>query len=148
MSERGGANDALNRTIERLAITGDGNVLVTGGGGLGYGVGSGGSVTQATSKSTAVTLNKPSGRITMYAATLNAGASVQFTFTNSTITANDGLALSLSTLNLTSTDDYRLSWSIDNTNPNIAYIVLYNQSASNLSQAVAINFQVIKGAAS
>ena len=131
---------------ERLRIDPTtGNVLATSGA-LGYGVGAGGTVVQATSKSTAVTLNKPSGKITMNAATLNSGASVQFAFINSNIGPNDGIALSLSTLNLIDSAHYRLGWSIDAANTNIVYIGLYNQSGVNLSQAVTINFQVIKGA--
>jgi hypothetical protein len=49
--------------------------------------GDGGAVTQATNKSTGVTLNKRAGDITMHAAALAAGAIVTFTLTNSTITA-------------------------------------------------------------
>lgn len=55
--------------------------------GLGYTIGAGGTVTQATSKSTAVTINeKYSGRITMNGAALAGGAAVSFTFNNSRIT--------------------------------------------------------------
>ena len=49
----------------------------------------GGTVTQATSKSTAVTLNKPSGQIPMDDAALGAAAEVSFTVTNSEIAATD-----------------------------------------------------------
>ena len=49
----------------------------------------GGTVTQATSKSTGVTLNKPSGQITMDDAALGAAAEVSFTVTNSEIAATD-----------------------------------------------------------
>lgn len=53
---------------------------------LGYTIGAGGTVTQATSKSTAVTINeKYSGRITMNGAALAAGAAVSFTFNNTRI---------------------------------------------------------------
>ena len=49
---------------ERMRIDTSGNLLLTSGtGGIGYGNGSGGTVTQLTSKSTAVTLNKPNGLI-------------------------------------------------------------------------------------
>ena len=67
--------------VERLRITSGGNVLVTSPAGLGYGPGAGGTVTQATSKSTAVTLNKPSGQITMHNGSLGAGASAMFNCT-------------------------------------------------------------------
>ena len=49
----------------------------------------GGTVTQATSKSTGVTLNTESGQITMNNAQLNAGVEVTFTVTNSKIAATD-----------------------------------------------------------
>lgn len=58
-------------------------------GGIGYETGAGGTVTQATSKSTGVTLNKVTGEITMHNAALAADAFVSFILTNSTIAAGD-----------------------------------------------------------
>lgn len=55
----------------------------------GYAVGQGGAVTQATSRTTAVTLNALNGKITTLAAVLTADTSVSFTLTNSQIAAND-----------------------------------------------------------
>ena len=55
----------------------------------GYASGSGGTVTQATSQSTAVTLNKQCGTITLASAALAAGSAVTFTVTNSTVAATD-----------------------------------------------------------
>ena len=49
----------------------------------------GGAVTQATSKSTGVTLNKPCGAITMHNASLAGDAEVSFTVTNSEVAATD-----------------------------------------------------------
>ena len=49
----------------------------------------GGTVTQATSKSTGVTLNAASGQITMHNASLADGAEVTFTVTNSEVSATD-----------------------------------------------------------
>lgn len=130
--------------LERLRIDTSGNVLVTGGGGLGYGAGSGGSVTQATSKSTPVTLNKPSGRITMNNASLNASTSVSFVFNNSLLTGIDGLVLSVAAG--ASNNSYVVqTGQID---PGLAVIHVRNVSVSNLSEAVGINFHIIKGAAS
>lgn len=73
---------------ERMRIDSSGNVLVTGAGGLGYGTGSGGAVTQATSRTTGVTLNKTNGAITLVSA---AGSATwqTFTVTNSTVAATD-----------------------------------------------------------
>jgi len=134
----------LTNNTERMRIDTSGNVVVTNaGGGLGYGAGSGGTVTQATSKSTSVTLNKPTGQITMNNAALAAGASVQFTLANSLVAASDCISLSIVAASITQTSDYRLAWSITSGN---VYIVLTNQSVSSLSQAVQINFAIIKGA--
>lgn len=65
-----------------------GNVLIFGAGGLGYATGSGGTVTQATSRTTGVTLNKTNGAITLVSA---AGLATfqSFTVTNSTVAATD-----------------------------------------------------------
>ena len=73
---------------ERLRIDNGGNVLVTSVAGLGYGTGSGGAVTQATSRTTGVTLNKTNGAITLVSA---AGLATfqSFTVTNSTVAATD-----------------------------------------------------------
>jgi hypothetical protein len=73
---------------ERMRVSVTGDVLVTGAGGLGYGTGSGGAVTQATSRTTGVTLNKTNGAITL----VSAAGSVtyqSFTVTNSTVAATD-----------------------------------------------------------
>lgn len=73
---------------ERFKIDASGNALVTGVGGLGYGTGSGGAVTQATSRTTGVTLNKSNGAITLVSA---AGTTTwqTFTVTNSVVAATD-----------------------------------------------------------
>jgi hypothetical protein len=55
-----------------------------------------GEVTQLTSKSTAVTLNTPSGRITMNNASLGNNTTVVFRMNNSTIKTNDVLVLNIS----------------------------------------------------
>lgn len=55
--------------------------------------GDGGTATQATSKSTAVTLSKKCGQITMHDASLAADAIESFTLTNTEIAAGDLLIL-------------------------------------------------------
>lgn len=113
--------------------------LFTNSNGLGYGGGSGGTVTQLTSKSTAVTLNKPCGKITMNNATLSAGASAVFVFNNTSISTSDTLKPEIEGF---------VGYKID-----VHYIAsgacelkLTNTSASALAEAVRINFTVIKGA--
>jgi hypothetical protein len=58
-------------------------------GGIGYATGAGGLVTQASNKSTAVTLNKICGQIVTNNAALIAGVEVTFTVTNTSIAATD-----------------------------------------------------------
>ena len=71
-----------------LIVDSAGSALVIGGGGLGYGTGSGGTVTQVTSRTTGVTLNKTNGAITLVSA---AGLATfqSFTVTNSKVAATD-----------------------------------------------------------
>lgn len=130
---------------ERMRIDTSGNVLVTGSGGLGYGTDSGGTVTQLTSKSTAVTLNKPSGRITMNNAALAAGASVTFLLYTNTLSSlsMDNIAVNIVASSIGNQASYSV---IANTGAGGAFITLKNESAGSLSEAVQIQFSVIKGA--
>lgn len=63
-------------------------------GGVGYTTGSGGSVTQLTSRTTGVTLNTISGQITIFAAAGSASVNT-FTVSNSTVAANDLVLVSV-----------------------------------------------------
>lgn len=63
--------------------------------GVGYTASAYGTVTQATSKSTAVTLNKVAGRITMDGASLSQNSAVTFTLNNSELTGNDVLIVNI-----------------------------------------------------
>lgn len=78
---------------EKVRIDSSGNLLVTGTGGLGYGTGSGGAVTQITSRTTGVTLNKTNGAITLFTAAGSTTATT-FTVTNSTVAATDVIHVS------------------------------------------------------
>jgi hypothetical protein len=106
---------------------------------IGFGTGSGGTVTQATNKSTGVTLNKPSGQITMNNAALAAGASVSFPLTNNKITTSDLLVV-----NATTNANYRVETAAVVAGG--ASIRVTNTTAGSLSDALLINFTVIKGA--
>lgn len=57
--------------------------------GIGYATGAGGAVTQLTSRTTGVTINKVCGAITLFAAAPAVGAWVSFTVTNSAVAATD-----------------------------------------------------------
>jgi hypothetical protein len=110
--------------------------------GVGYTPGAGGTVTQATSKSTAVTLNKPSGRITLNGSAMSAGVTVSFTLNNTTIAEGDTVLLSLSGA-MGTFESYNL-WSY--AGAGYALIAIKNISGGLLSDAPTINFAVIKGA--
>lgn len=132
-------NDAYTISTEWLSIDTNGNVLVRGGagGGLGYGLGNGGSVTQLTDKSTAVTLNKICGQITMSNSLLSNGNNVLFTLNNTTIAATDVVLVSTAGF-----AGYAIS--TGNVVAGSCQIVLSNRSGMNLSEAVKINFAVFK----
>ena len=127
---------------ERMRIDIAGNVLVTGSGCLGYSTGSGGTVTQLTSKSTAVTLNKPSGQITMNNAALAAGAEISFLVNNSLITTTDSI---YPTIPLTSPNNGSYTVRAIQGSSGF-YLNVKNISGGSLSDALVLNFTVIKGA--
>ena len=126
---------------ERMRIDSSGNVLVKSAAGLGYGTGSGGTVTQATSKGTGVTLNKPTGQITMNGAALLAGASVNFALTNSLIASTD-----IVVVNCSANSAYQVV--CQSCGSGSATIRITNITGGSLSEAVVLNFAVIKGATS
>ena len=106
---------------------------------LGYTAAAQGTVTQATSKSTAVTLNKSAGRITLNAASLGAGTNVSFTLNNNLISTNDVLILNVAAG--ATAASYNL-W-VDSLNNGSAGITLRNTTAGALAEAVVINFALI-----
>jgi hypothetical protein len=134
-------NSDLLTTGEAMRIDSSGNVLVTSAAGLGYGTGSGGTVTQATSKATGVTLNKPTGQITMNNAALAAGATVSFTFSNSLVSATDMLLMTVSNGTSYSVENYAVS-------AGVAQVRITNITGGSLSEAAILNFALIKGATS
>ena len=74
--------------LERLRIDAGGNFVMTGGGGLGYSTGSGGSVTQSSSRSSTVTINKICGDIQL-ASAAGSASWTSFTVVNSVVQAGD-----------------------------------------------------------
>ena len=108
----------------------------------GYITGEGGAVTQATSKSTGVTLDKRCGQITMNGAALNAATTVSFTLTNNTIAATDLLVLNH--VSGGTAGAYLLNAQCG---AGSASINVRNITAGNLSEAIVIGFAVIKAVA-
>jgi len=131
-------------TITTVALTASSFVKSTGTAGIGYGTGAGGTVTQATNKSTGVTINKICGQITMNNAALAAGALVSFLVTNSTFVATDSVIVNLAG-GKASTGTYEC-W-IDGTGGGAFWITVKNISAGSLSEALVLNFAIIKGVA-
>ena len=109
---------------------------------IGYATAAQGTVTQATSKSTAVTLNKSSGQITMNNAALANGAVVTFTLTNNLLSAKDVIIVNVSGGATTAGTYTALVSSIG---AGSAVLGLYNISAGSLSEAVVLNFAIIHG---
>lgn len=106
---------------------------------LGYTAAAQGVVTQATDKSTAVTLNKSAGRITMNAASLGATTNVSFTLNNSFISSNDTLILTISS---GATIGAYNCW-VNSLTAGTASITLRNTTGGALAEAVIINYSLI-----
>jgi hypothetical protein len=115
----------------------------TAGKAIGYTSGLGGAVTQATSKSTGVTLNKPCGSITTHDAALAAAAEVAFTVTNSAVAAGDVVVVCIKSGATAGAYNLQVSAVADGSFD----LALGNMSAGSLSEAIVINFAVIKAAA-
>lgn len=106
---------------------------------LGYTTAAQGTVTQATSKSTAVTLNTSAGQITMNNAALASVTNVTFTLNNSLISANDILILNVSG---GATAGAYNCW-VSGLGAGTASITVRNISGGSLSEAVVVNFALI-----
>lgn len=122
-------------------ILSDGNALTTSP--LGYASGAGGVVTQLTSKSTTVTLNRICGSITTSNSALAAGATATFIMNNTLIEQYDEITLTPfygSVLPV----NYRIE--VYGYGLGIAYIRITNISGGSLSEAVTFRFSIKKGA--
>lgn len=130
-------------SANEVSLNGAVKLAVKGTGSLGYGTGSGGAVTQATSASTGVTLNKTNGQITTVALTTAAAAEERFTVTNSTVAATDAIVLS-TTYDGAGTPVL----SVQKVAAGAFDIVITNVHAANaFDAAMIINFAVIKAVA-
>ena len=86
------AADGTDANIN-INITPKGTGQTLSSGKMGYPTGTGGTVTQATSRTTGVTLNKITGEIVLFAVGLAGHDADEFVLTNSTIEANDVVML-------------------------------------------------------
>lgn len=107
--------------------------------GIGYATGAGGAVTQATSRTTGVTVNKAAGAITLVSA---AGSTTpaSFTVTNSAVAATDVVVLSQKS----GTDKYDLSVSAVGAG---SFEITFNTKSGTTTETPVINFAVIKAVA-
>jgi hypothetical protein len=105
---------------------------------------SGGTIAQLTSKVTGVTLNKISGRITTFNDALAAATAASFTLTNSKIAVTDIIQTSI--VSGATAGAYEVT--VDAVAAGSCRISIYNRSVTPLSEAIVLNFAVIKGAIS
>jgi hypothetical protein len=109
--------------------------------GSGWKTGSGGAVTQITSRATGVTLNKRVGKVTTTADSLAAATIATHTVTNSTVAAADNVILTK-----VSGDVDTFAW-VNSTAAGSFTVSLYNSHASAAdTTAFVYNFEVRKGA--
>jgi len=116
-----------------------GNQVITSTGKHGYATGAGGVVTQLTDKTTAVTLSKSTGQITLAGAALAASTTVSFTLTNTVIEAGD--ILIMNHISGGTAGSYLLN---AQSAAGSASINVRNISLGSLSEAIVIAFAVIK----
>jgi hypothetical protein len=112
--------------------------------GIGYVTGAGGTVTQATSKTTSVTLSKVCGQFTTFNDALGAGARATFQVTNTAIAATDTVIVNLQSGQATE-GTYRY-W-VEKVAAGSFKLTIENLSAGSLSEALVFNFSAIKAVA-
>jgi hypothetical protein len=110
---------------------------------FGYVAGGGGTVTQATNKATGVTLNKPSGQITMNNAALAAATIVSFTLTNSTISSTDVLVINHVSGGTVGSYTFTAACGAGS-----ATVYVRNATSGSLGEAIVLRYALIKGATS
>jgi hypothetical protein len=115
------------------------SLVVNGTGGVGYATGAGGAVTQGTSRTTGVTLDKTSGAITLFSAAGSATAAT-FTVTNSTVAATDVIILNQKS----GTDLYDLMVTAVAAG---SFNISFRTTGGTTTEQPVFNFAVIKGVA-
>ena len=133
------AGTATITSLTSSVVAATGSVLSSGPGGVGYSTGAGGTVVQATNKTTGVTLAKTCGQITMNNAALVNGVIASFTMTNSLIAASD--VLILNHISGGTPGSYGLNAQAV---AGAATINVRNNTAGTLSEALILQFAVVK----
>ena len=127
-------------TTKVADLSGTGIFTVTGSLGYPTGVSTGGAITQGTSRTQGVTLDKITGAITLFTTTSVVGAYLTFTVTNSTVAATDTVQVSVKS----STNTYVAFVSAVGTG---SFNITFASVAGTASDAPVFNFAVIKGSA-
>lgn len=127
-------------TIDLPSTVAVGNVTANSTGGIGYATGAGGTVTQLTSRTTGVTINKTTGAITLVSA---AGSTSwqTFTVTNSTVAATDVIIVNQKS----GTDLYRLHVTAVAAG---SFNITFATTSGTTTEQPVFNFAVIKGVTS
>jgi hypothetical protein len=127
--------------VGNVYISGTTGVGLNSTGTMGYIAGAGGTVSQSGNKSGNVTLNKPSGEITMQNTNLASATTVDFYMTNSTIGATD--LLIINQVSAANAGGYTFNATCNAGN---ARIFVRNVMAATAGDAVVLRYAVIKGA--
>jgi hypothetical protein len=143
----GTGNIVLGRAATGVSLAVTAGITSSGptGAGIGYATGAGGTVTQATDRSTGVTLSKLCGTITTNAASLAAGAEATFTVTNTTVAATDTVVLSIKSGGTTSGSTWAAVTAVGAGSFDITVTNLHASTAD--TAALVLNFSVIKAVA-
>ena len=131
-------------TLTSNTATMNGSVVLTDGGVYQYSTSNNATVTQLTSKSTAVTCNGRTGQITTSNATLNKGATVTFTVNNNSIISAKDVVI----VNIASGATVGYAVTVTNVTPGSFNVCINNSdgtpSGSNAADTLVLNFAIIR----
>jgi len=121
------------------------DLQASGTGTIGYKTGTGGSVTQPTSITDSVTLNKINGQIVTASTGLSAFQKATFSVSNSFVSATDAIILTIKDSSVNSGSNYTAHVSFVTNGTFDVTIQNTTSGSSTLYDAVTINFMVLKG---
>lgn len=113
---------------------------------IGYSTGAGATVTQLTSKTTSVTLNKPNGVIVMHNENMTPGQEIFFSCNNSLISENSFVGITLVNSSTTGANQYNIR--VLSVAPGTVIISVKNISAATLGESIRLQLVVIRGSSS
>ncbi len=139
------ADDSADAALSAAAITSSSSIRSTSAtGGIGYSTGAGSTVTQATNRTTAVTLNNTTGTITTNNASLAALTAATFTVNNTSVAIADTPVLAIRSGQTNKETHVYVSAVAANSFD----ITVYNASAVTAETGtIVINFSLLKGSA-